>query len=577
MILLNGDPVAPRPVQLKLGVTELGERWGGAATADASGRHGELLYGVTGNLQTAHEIARTDTVLERFYVDGQPPYAQTTDTRQHKRLEMLSISPRMQWKSTDGQVLSLNGLIEGRRSRYMVTDLRSAASDLQGFAQDTLHTNESSTLLRSIATWRSPVTIATDGNIEAKANLSYNTRLARSNFDAGDVPLVSVLNRSVRSQLRDAAAILSGKYSQGIGEEHSLAFGWDGQYSRRSEDRIQVETSSDPDYPLENLDEGYNATVSRLAVFLQDVWEPSKRFVVSSGIRWEGLQSHIEGRTISNFDNLSSVFSPTVQATLKMPDSDTDQMRLGMARTYKAPTAGELTPRRWVVAQNSATTPNFQGNPNLKPELSWGLDLAYERNLPRDAFLGISGYVRQIDDVILVQTSTVDGIWIKTPVNSGRARVLGLEIEVKGRLRQLFDNAPDLETRFSLGRNWSRVESVPGPNNRLERQSPLLVNVGVDWTPAQIPLAMGGNYNQEFGAAWRNSNTVSGRTHSIRKLDLYALWTIAPKTKLRLSASNVLGLREKYDSRYEDDNLVERQFAASESPRLLNLQLELAF
>ncbi|HSI60879.1 MAG TPA: TonB-dependent receptor [Ideonella sp.] len=298
---------------------------------------------------------------------------------------------------------------------------------------------------------------------------------------------------------------------------------------------------------------------------------------VSAGVRWEGLQSHTERRTISPVDNRSSVVSPTVLATWKIPDSDTDEVRFGIARTYKAPTARELIPRRWVVAQNSATSPNFQGNPNLQPELSWGLDIAYERNLPRDGFLGINGYLRQIEDVILVQTSTVNGLWIKTPINSGRASVLGIEMEAKGRLRQLLSGAPDLEMRFSLTRNWSHVQSVPGPGNRLERQSPLLINLGVDWSPGQIPVAMGGNYNQEFGGAWRNSDTMSGRSYSIRKLDLYALWTIVARTKLRLSATNVFGLRERYDSRYANGTLAENQSAASEGPPLLSLQLEAAF
>ena len=65
----------------------------------------------------------------------------------------------------------------------------------------------------------------------------------------------------------------------------------------------------------------------------------------------------------------------------KIPGSKNDQIRGGITRTYKAPNVAQLVPRRGIASNNSPTTPDTMGNPQLKPELAWGLDLAYEHYL----------------------------------------------------------------------------------------------------------------------------------------------------------------------------------------------------
>ena len=57
-------------------------------------------------------------------------------------------------------------------------------------------------------------------------------------------------------------------------------------------------------------------------------------------------------------------------------------LRLALARTYKAPLLAKLVPRRYTTDNNNnPTNADEQGNPQLRPELAWGLDVAYERYL----------------------------------------------------------------------------------------------------------------------------------------------------------------------------------------------------
>ena len=57
-----------------------------------------------------------------------------------------------------------------------------------------------------------------------------------------------------------------------------------------------------------------------------------------------------------------------------------DEARCGATGNcvYWAPNTFDLIPRRFIANNNTATTPDFEGNPNLKPELAWGADVACE-------------------------------------------------------------------------------------------------------------------------------------------------------------------------------------------------------
>jgi outer membrane receptor for ferrienterochelin and colicins len=564
----------PAPTELKLSATTIDSRPGGSASIDGSGRRGAVSYGLGGNLGVRQEVWPSTADQVQSAPGGEVQYAQRTDTLERMRTIVVGLTPRLTWKASESESLGLTGLLEGRQRLYAVDDARSASTGgAPAFASDTLTTHDSSTLARANANWKSP--LGEQGRVEAKLSASYNERTAHSIFDGLDAESSPLLHRTIRSQLDDASVGLNGKYSLGLGDDHTFAAGWDGQGTHRAENRVQVETSPVDGYPTENLDEDYKARISRLALFAQDEWAVSARQSGYLGLRWEGLWTRTLGSALAPVALRSSVFSPTLQSTWKLPGSDGDQVRVGLARTYKAPSAKDLIPRRWVVTDNSATTPNFQGNPHLLPELSWGLDVGYERTLSGGGFLGASVYARRIDNVILSQVALTDGAWVETPVNSGRADVLGLELEAKGKLRRLVDLPVDVDLRSGLTRNWSRLSAVPGPGNRLARQSPLTATLGGDWHLAAAPLDLGINLSYERGGYWRSSATQSGVADAKQVLDIYGTWNVDKKTHVRLSANNLLGPRDVARTRYADSTLDQTQVTATDSFALVTLQLEM--
>jgi outer membrane receptor for ferrienterochelin and colicins len=86
----------------------------------------------------------------------------------------------------------------------------------------------------------------------------------------------------------------------------------------------------------------------------------------------------------------------------------------------------------------------------------------------------------------------------------------------------------------------SRVDAVPGPDNRLAEQPGGTLNFGIDHRFRGTPLSIGGNLNHTPGYRTRLEADRFIVQSQKNVLDAYALWTFSPELKLRLSLSNAL-------------------------------------
>ncbi|MFA9218801.1 MAG: TonB-dependent receptor domain-containing protein [Sphingomonadaceae bacterium] len=145
-----------------------------------------------------------------------------------------------------------------------------------------------------------------------------------------------------------------------------------------------------------------------------------------------------------------------------------------------------------------------------------------------------------------------DQRWIATSINDGRADTRGVELEAKLPLRAMAPTAPALDLRASVSRNWSRVESVPGPDNRLDQQTPLSATVGVDYKSPNGQFSTGSNFSFRNGGPVRVSEQQGGYASVRRDLDVYALWKLDPQNQLRVAVSNLLAQDYTTESQYSD-------------------------
>ena len=526
---------------------------GASANLTMSDRKGPISYSLNaGLIGSRYERLPVVTTESAYDPSGKQTQLNRTTTNSHGLFESFNLAPRINLSLGNGETITSQSFVNFNRFDGNNTSRTKTALGMPptySGVDQTVHSGFN--MVRSDLNWTRK--IGTGGKLDMKLGANYNDR----NTDADNLQLDAkdqlLVHRIINSAASDKGVTGSGKFSTPFAQDHALAIGWDGGISNRSEDKIQRETSP-VGMKTVNSDEAFQASVKRLAMFAQDEWSVTPRWSVYYGLRWEGLDTTSQGNSYADVQNKSSVWSPVFQTLWKLPDTKNDQVRFGLTRTYKAPATNTLIPRRFSSLNNTPTTPDTQGNPNLRPELAWGLDLSFEHYLTDGGLLSASTFVRRIEDITRRSLSQIDGLWVSMPVNDGVATTKGIELEAKLPIRSLYKTAPAIELRANVARNWSTISTVPGPNNRLDQQTPFSGNFGLDYKMDKMPLTIGGNYSFQTGGPVQIAANQSVYTVPKRVLDMYALWKFTREIQLRVSLANGLHQNNISESTYTDTN-----------------------
>jgi outer membrane receptor protein involved in Fe transport len=482
------------------------------------------------------------------------------------RTDALTLTPRLNWKLDGGDTLSWQSFAYIRRMDNLNrADETTLLGDHSEYPRNTANFVANFVMLRSDIQWTHA--LSNGDKLEMKLGASTNRRTGTFDFHGMDADGQPLARHHVDSGPVENNVTSTGTYRHPIEDSHAIALGWDASHAGRSEDRD--ETLFGASGLLESRNNAdYAATVNRLALFVQDEWQLTKRYSLYLGLRHERLDTASRARAANApdaLDNSAAVWSPSLQSRYELANKDV--LRLAVSRTYKAPELVKMVPRRYTKDNNNnPTNPDEQGNPELRPELTWGLDAAYEHYLGDGALLSASVYARRIRDVTQERLFEQDGVWVTAPVNDGNARVHGLELEAKLRVTRALD------VRANVARNWSRVEKVTGPDNRLESQTPATANLGADYRWSA--LTVGGNLNYQAAGPSRLSAQVLNNASAKRELDLYALWKVNGKAQLRLSASNLLHQQATETASYIDANGATRTVRLTPTQAIVRLMLE---
>jgi iron complex outermembrane receptor protein len=221
------------------------------------------------------------------------------------------------------------------------------------------------------------------------------------------------------------------------------------------------------------------------------------------------------------------------------------------------------------------------GNPNLKPEIATGLDIAIERYLPQGGVLSASVFHRRVQNLIRNVTSyePVPGIpntsrWLSSPQNISEAVTEGIELEAKFRMDQWIADAPHIDLRNNLSFYRSRVLSIMGPDNRLDQQPSMTANLGADYRLKVVPLTMGGNVNYNPGYTTRLSAEQLTTVSQKRVMDVYGLWRVDGSTAWRLTLSNLDPRNYNTGSFYSGNGVTENSRTQNRSWTNVQILLE---
>ncbi|MES2317421.1 MAG: TonB-dependent receptor [Pseudomonadota bacterium] len=503
---------------------------------------------------------------------GNPTLVRYTPSHEDGAFDGINIGPRLNWTFANGDTLTSQSFINIGRFKRKVDSASTASVGLPSpypFLNWDM-TNESRSF-RSDLNWVKKLEAGAklDVKIGASVASGRNDSLRRGYVaQYGSKTLDSLVN----SHATDEGYTSTAKYSTPLGKGHALSVGWDFGFNNRNDARLQTETGivagvSKPN----NSDVEFSADVTRLAAYAQDEWNVTPRWSVYVGMRWEGIKTAVSGSDFTDSTTRTGVWSPLFQTLYKLPDTKGDQIRFAVTRTYKAPNTQNLIPRRFTATSQTSTNtdPHIEGNPNLRPELALGFDASYEHYWTKGAMVSISASMRKIDDYTRSQTKEVSpNEFVSTPINDGTAHTRGIEFEAKFPLKAVLPSAPAIDLRANLSRNWSSVDKVPGPNNRLDQQTPFSATVGMDYKTGK--LTTGGSYSFRNGGPVTISDKQSGYTSVRRDLEMYGLWKYDPKNQLRVALGNVLAQDYVVESIYVDGGNTTRR--RTTSPGVMNVR-----
>ncbi|HEX7435445.1 MAG TPA: TonB-dependent receptor, partial [Caldimonas sp.] len=505
----------------------------------------------------------------------------TGTVREHR--QGLHASGRLQWRGEEeGHSLVLMPLlIYGNGTSHRTGVLEQAVGATPAPYDHSVTDGDGSySLVRLNAQWNRRV--GEGARLEARAGIGLSRSVGRS---LRVEQTASVLSRTLEdsTDTHDRSLSASAKLIALIAAEHSLVAGVETEGNRRSDTHTTLQDGAPL---LVDFGDNVSASASRFALYAQDEWALSRNWAAHAGLRWEGIATRGSGEAgQAEASNRSSVWSPLLHAVWKPDPNSRDQVRISLTRSYRSPTLGNLIARpsintRYPVpGANTPTQPDRAGNPNLRPELATGIDIAIERYLPGSGILSANLFSRQISNFMRSQTTLENVPWatqprfVARPQNIGDAQTQGLELEAKFRLSDLVADAPKLDLRANASFFQSRVKEVPAPDNRLDQQPDYTVNLGADYRFVGVPLTLGGNLNWTPGYTTRVSDVQTAQQGRKLVADAYALWTFSPTLQLRVSASN-LNPRDYVTGGTFDDAGV-RETSTSTAPTYLNLQIRL--
>ncbi|MBS4096694.1 MAG: TonB-dependent receptor [Sulfuricella sp.] len=510
---------------------------------------GTFNYNLAANLIHRDLPSRSTTVTTATDTrSGAPLLAQRQQDESRSTSDGVHLNARLNWKLDGGDTFSFQPFLGKWHSNSTGTSQmeQTLGAIPAPFATADWRGDSDSTMLRGMGNWKLKLA---DG---AKLDIRFNGGQYRndSSTDRREYAAGGGLDHTLRNTtgIRDTTFSSGGKYSRPLGQAHQMAAGWDLEYGNRSE---SARLTQDGVNPLARYGDNVEARTQRVAAYAQDEWDITPLWALYGGLRWEGIRTLSE-TALADARNQSNVLSPLFHSIWRFSEESKDQVRLGLTRSYRPPTLTNLVAMPTLAANypasgaNTATSTDSVGNPNLRPELAWGLDLAYEHYFSAGGLVSASLFRRNIDDLIRNVTSlqTVSWSplqrWVSTPQNIGSATSHGIELEAKFRLDELVKDAPQLSVRANYSRFWSRVEDVPGPDNRLDQQPKQTANFGLDYKLRGLPLTLGGNLNWTPAYAVQQTDAQFYYQGVKRVFDVFAVWKIDPNTQLRVSAANLL-------------------------------------
>jgi outer membrane receptor protein involved in Fe transport len=268
-----------------------------------------------------------------------------------------------------------------------------------------------------------------------------------------------------------------------------------------------------------------------------------------AGLRYETTDIEITDRVAA--ETINTDYAELLpSAHLRWSLTDKDRISASLARTVRRPSFDDMSP---ALLEEELGDNDLVGNPQIKPEIAWGVDVGYERRLGAQGVAGVNFFYRDVTDRIELASigtgSAGAPARLMQPQNIGDGAVWGVEFDLSTPL-----TAVGLKnTGVFLNYSWLDSDVTDGfGSRRFNSQSDYVFNLGFIQDVPSIGAAFGATYRKQ-GDAWGRVIGEEVLTTYGGDLEIFVEKRIAEKVTIRLTGSNLLNGKkqetfDKFDS-----------------------------
>jgi outer membrane receptor for ferrienterochelin and colicins len=277
---------------------------------------------------------------------------------------------------------------------------------------------------------------------------------------------------------------------------------------------------------------------------------------LDGGVRYEITRRDVTGATVtgtSSYDD--ELLNPSLSLRYATGGG---QFRASVARTIRRPDYDLLSPftDEETPGDDDVTT----GNPGLRNQRAWGVDVGYEQRIGRNGIAGINFFYRDISDLIelvsLGENPDNDDGQAFTPQNIGDGKAWGVELDLSAPLTAF--GMPDT----GIFANYTYLDSettdpFTGEERRFNNQPHHVYNVGFIHNVRSLGVSFGSTISGRSAAIESNFDETI-RLRYDPDLEAFVEKRFGDSFVLRVSAQNLLD-RVKYEDfrKYDGDSIEE--------------------
>ena len=281
-----------------------------------------------------------------------------------------------------------------------------------------------------------------------------------------------------------------------------------------------------------------------------------------AGLRYETTRLSIEDftGTVDDGSARSSYEKLLPSASVKLDLTPRDRITASVARTSRRPEFNFLSP---ALLEEAAADNDLLGNPDLRPETAWGVDVGYERRLGVRGIAGVNVFYRKVTDLIeLTNTgaegSEGDGTFVFQPQNVGDGEVWGVEFDLSTDLA--FLGLPDTGVFGNFSYLDSTVTDLLG-ERRFNDQSEYVYNFGAIQNLPSLAASFGATYRKQGAAFGRVIGEEVTTTYGA-DLEVFVEKRFGDSFTVRAVGSNLLnGKKREVFNKFDNiDDQIARDF-----------------